>query len=478
MTAHAIPTFAVVGHPNKGKSSIVATLAEDDRVAISPTPGTTRKAHRHTFNLDGEALYALVDTPGFQRPGEVLAWLRQHADSASDRPDAVAAFVASHKQDPRFTDECELLTPLIEGAGILYVVDGAKPYGPEYEIEMEILQWTGRPRMALINLIGERDYQDEWRDALGQYFSLVRVFDAMHADFDKRIALLRAFGELDQAFQGELETAVSALQQERAARVTRSAHEIAQCLIDNLTHTERGSLVESKVESKGESKGKSEEVAPLQTKLGERLRKKIADREQLAFTRVERIYRHEHLERETGMTGFIDADLFARANWEVFGLSQSQLAITGAISGAAAGSGVDLILGGTSLLLGAGVGALLGGVGAWLGTGELAKVKVLGGSLGGRVLQVGPIKAQNFPWVMLGRTWLHHHLVAERNHAVRAAVVMAVGADSNLMDVVPDTLRKQLASSIRRIANGDTGGKHYDQLVEEITALLNTALTE
>jgi hypothetical protein len=152
--------------------------------------------------------------------------------------------------------------------------------------------------------------------------------------------------------------------------------------------------------------------------------------------------------------------------------------MTGAISGAAAGSGVDLILGGTSLLLGAGVGALLGGVGAWFGTGDLAKVKVLGGSLGGRVLKVGPIKAQNFPWVMLGRAWLHHHLVAERNHAVRAAVVMAVGADSNLMDVVPDTLRKQLASSIRRIRNGDTGGEQYDQLVEQMTALLNTAVTE
>ena len=34
-----IPTFAVVGQPNKGKSSIVATLAEDERLAIGPTPG-------------------------------------------------------------------------------------------------------------------------------------------------------------------------------------------------------------------------------------------------------------------------------------------------------------------------------------------------------------------------------------------------------------------------------------------------------
>ncbi|MDD2400395.1 MAG: 50S ribosome-binding GTPase, partial [Sulfurovum sp.] len=35
------PKFAVVGHPNKGKSSIVSSLALDDSVEISDTPGTT-----------------------------------------------------------------------------------------------------------------------------------------------------------------------------------------------------------------------------------------------------------------------------------------------------------------------------------------------------------------------------------------------------------------------------------------------------
>ena len=70
-----IPTFAVVGQPNKGKSSIVATLAEDERIAIAPTPGTTRNAHHYTLSIDGEPQYVLVDTPGFQRARAVLDWL-------------------------------------------------------------------------------------------------------------------------------------------------------------------------------------------------------------------------------------------------------------------------------------------------------------------------------------------------------------------------------------------------------------------
>ena len=55
----------------------------------------------------------------------------------------------------QFEAEVALLAPLGEGAGVIYVVDGAVPYGPEYEAEMEILRWSGRPSLAVINPIGQ-----------------------------------------------------------------------------------------------------------------------------------------------------------------------------------------------------------------------------------------------------------------------------------------------------------------------------------
>ena len=173
--AHDPPRFAIVGHPNKGKSSIVATLAEDDAVAISPHPGTTTRARAYPMRLDGEMLYELIDTPGFQRARETLTWLESHDRGAGARAAVVREFVHAHAADPRFHDECELLQPIVDGAGILYVVDGSRPYGRQYEPEMEVLRWTGRPRMALINLIGKGDHIEEWRAALAQYFSIVRV---------------------------------------------------------------------------------------------------------------------------------------------------------------------------------------------------------------------------------------------------------------------------------------------------------------
>ena len=44
---------------------------------------------------------------------------------------------------------------------------------------------------------------------LGQYFSVVREFDAHEADFERRLALLRTLRELDDAWRPGLERAIA-----------------------------------------------------------------------------------------------------------------------------------------------------------------------------------------------------------------------------------------------------------------------------
>ncbi len=452
--------FAVVGHPNKGKSSIVATLAENDAVAIGANPGTTREADRYTFAIDGEELYTLVDTPGFQRARAVLDWLTEHATDASNRADVVRAFLESHRNDPRFHDECELLAPIVAGAGILYVVDGAKPYGAEFEIEMQILQWTGQPRMALINLIGEGHYLQQWQKALDQYFSIVRVFDAQRADFAARLNLLRAFAELNEAWRPAIERAVAALERERQHRLTQSAQEIADALIDCLNYSEQSLM------------GAGEDTQTVERRLRGQLEHRIRDRENSARSSVQAIYRHEHIRTDETTLQVLDMDLFTAEGWELFGLSKTQLLVTGAVTGAVAGLGIDALAGGATLLLGAGVGALLGGITSWYGSDELAKTRVLGNALGGDTVHVGPVIAANFPWVFLGRAWVHHHLVAERNHAVRDVVSTALSARENLMDGVSDEVRNALAKTLREIRQQGRSLALEQRLRDDIAQLL------
>ena len=448
--------FAVVGHPNKGKSSIVATLAEDERVAIGARPGTTRAANRYDFLVDGELLYSLIDTPGFQRAAEVYRWLVDHEGDASTRNELVAKFVESHADDPRFHDEVELLRPIVAGAGILYVVDGAKPYGPEYEVEMQILRWTGQPRMALINLIGPGEYVEQWRSALDQYFSIVRVFDALHADFANRISLLRAFGELREAWGRDMAKAVGVLETERQRRRGHAAALISGCIADCLTMHERQLL-------------NSREQDALQKTLEERLRRRLEMREQQTRRQVQSVYRHERLVLDDVGAELLGMALFTEEGWELFGLSRLQLVLTGSMAGALTGLGLDALVGGSSLLLGSALGAVVGGAGAWLAGDELAKTRVLGDSLGGETLQVGPVVANNFPWVLLGRAWVHHHLVSERNHAHRERLSANLADAQNVMDGLDDGLRKRLAAAFRQISEAGSGAD-LTELVEHVLA--------
>ncbi len=457
----SLPRFAIVGHPNKGKSSIVATLAEDHTVAISQNPGTTQAARSYPMRLDGVTLYELFDTPGFQRAREVLAWLHAHDRGAGARADVVREFAAAHRNDERFHDECELLKPILDGAGILYVVDGSRPYGPEYEAEMEVLRWTGRPRMALINLIAKGDHVDEWRAALSQYFSIVRVFDAMHADFSRRIELLRAFGAIDETWAPRLNQAADALTQERVKRKERAATEIADLLIAVLTATESASLPNDQPDPTIEETART------------RLRKTVRNREHAARRSVQEIYHHDGLDAEEADASLLAEDLFSQRSFSMFGLSSTQLAMTGAASGAVAGGLVDAMLGGASLFLGAGIGALVGAAGVLVGSDRLAKIQVLGQPLGGFELRLGPITDPNFPWVMLGRALMHARLIAERNHARREALVIDAERGEHLADTIDASRRRRIDGIFRTLrADASIDRTTRQRLIEEIAALL------
>jgi GTP-binding protein len=61
---------AIVGRPNVGKSSLINYFLGEDRLLVSPQPGTTRDAIDSPFTWDGVD-YVLVDTAGLRRPSHV-----------------------------------------------------------------------------------------------------------------------------------------------------------------------------------------------------------------------------------------------------------------------------------------------------------------------------------------------------------------------------------------------------------------------
>lgn len=436
------PNFAVVGHPNKGKSSIVATLSQNDAIAIALEPGTTRTRHSYPLQVDGKTLYTLVDTPGFQRPRRVLEWLEAHSVAASDHSDTLAAFVVQHKNDERFKDECELLTPLIEGAGIIYVVDGSVPYSVEHEAEMTILRWSGRPSLALINTIGTDDYSDTWQAALGQFFQVVRKFDAVRAPFEQHLSLLKAFGQLEPDWEYPLEQATKYLSKQRKQRQSQSADTIAKALIDMMSFQEKRTLTND------------ESLDTIDSKLAESLRKNWyqhqRQREQTARLDIEQLYQHQRIRRqEAELEWHSDHDLFSEDSRKHWAVSKRYLATAGFGAGALSGVGLDALTFGTSFGTGALVGGLIGAAGSYYYGGKLLlpalKVGLLNNGL--KTATFGPVQDSQFAYVVLGRAIDHWWHISHRNHAGRD-VLDLVPADNHWIEGLDKESRKIIQKTL------------------------------
>lgn len=466
-----VPTFVVVGHVNKGKSSVVATLTEDPTVPIDWTPGTTAQTGVYTLTVGGQPVLRLLDTPGFQDAPAALEWMQLRAHNAAERRQAIAAFVAEHEGQERFSDEVELLRNLHSGdAGILYVVDGSRPYRPSHEAEMEILRWSGQPGMALINRIGERDHSNEWKQVLLQFFNAVRDFDAHQAGFDQRVGLLQSFAEVREEWKQPLQQAVQTLSQERKRRDANGAELVASALQRLMTHVEKVSVTAS---GGSDSMMKKKDSSAVDEQLRHNYRSELRNLEVQQRNQINRLYGHSNLSSAADEFEVLNEDLFSQTSWKVFGLTQRQLALYGAGWGAVLGGGLDLMVGAMSFGTGALLGALTGGVGAWLGSTKLSKTWDSSGAMfkqifpgeTGRYRCYGPLSNPRFAWVLMDRALMHWAMVRDRAHALTAAEAdEQLDAKQGIVAHLPKETRDALDKGLRQILQSGRSGKEWTEV--------------
>jgi GTPase Era involved in 16S rRNA processing len=454
------PIFAVVGRPNKGKSSIVATLARDDAVYINARAGSTREARTYPMRVDGQTLYELVDTPGIQRARAVLEWLNAHCGDAAARPATVRSFVEQHEHEPRFADECQMLRPIIDGAGIIYVVDGSCPYGSDYEAEMEILRWSGRPSLALINPIESDEFVQEWTAGLGQFFKTVRIFDAHRAEVTKQLELLELFGHLDPQWRAPLEQAIAVLKQDRQLQARTASIYITDLIVEALCYS-----VEQAVPD-----GLPQE--PVQQLLFERYKQHLVKQERQCRQRVEELYYYTRLKKSEASLALEASELFNVEQWYLWGLGKKSLVAVAASAGALVGGSTGMVLDAASggllgglgtLVTGAG-GAVSGALGALKYADRIAQITVRGIPSGGKMISCGPSQNPNFPFVLLGRALLHQRLISTRTHAEREELKL----DQPLLDWLTDKERKQLARVFEDIRRGKKQLERHAELAQMV----------
>lgn len=418
-----LPAFAVVGRVNMGKSAVLATLLEiDDNelIRVSPTPGETTRCQTHRVVFNGKECIRFIDTPGFSQPVEAMHEIqRMHGDGTPDL-DAIRAFVKSTHHS--FEDERRLLEPLVEGAGVLYVVDPAKPLRDDFLAEMEILRWTGRPRLALLNRRGDIIGPDEelWKTRLGGAFNLTRSFDAHQARFEERIRLLKALLEIEETHRPALENTIRLIHDEWRIRREEAAETLIGFLEEALLLRVTANLTEKDM-SLDSRRSRNEEA------LSKKYFDQLASLEQECASKLLRIYRHHLLKVDADPGVYQGIDLASGETWRKWGLGRTQLAAAAAIAGGAAGLAVDVATGGITHGAGTAFGALTGGVAAWWKGGSLPDLRMdlRGGiQLGSgetRAMVIGPPRNPNFPWILLDAMLVRYRQMLDRAHGRRDA---------------------------------------------------------
>lgn len=452
------PVFAVVGHPNQGKSSVVSTLVQDDHVAISPISGTTREAHRFRLLLDGETLYELVDTPGFQRARQIQDWCLERSTGAADRPKLLARFIDEHRQDPRFADDCALLAPILEGAGIVYVVNASQPFSATFEAELSLLSWTAQPRLALLNPMGEGAFEAEWRSALQQYFSLVRTFNPLLAPFDQHLGLLRGMAEIHPPWRTTLLRGADALEQQRRQRHERAADTLVQYLESVLRFRLQLPVT-------GSTKEAIRKTGLNQYNLALQQREKTLQR-QLA-----ELYGHTQLDWKSEWQALATDDLTDAHEWRAWGLSRRYLASLSSAAGAMSGLAVDVAVGGTSLLLGAVIGGTLGGLAGGFAGRDALSFQLISKVPGYEQWQLGPVSNLEFAVALTGRALRSWYQLRLRNHARRDALMVDTPDMSQWMQGLDRKQQVQLLFWLRKLMKRPLNESEQSQLKTLILAL-------
>ena len=406
MTLDRIPEFAVVGHPNEGKSAVVSTLAEDDNVRVTLYPGETLVCQSFPVVIDGREIIRFVDTPGFQGPKKTLAWIR-----AYEGPDGnlLQNFLKTHEEDPDFKDDCELLRPVAGGAGIIYVADGSRPVRKVDLAEMEILRLTGRPRMGILNCKENKtEYLDDWKNEFRKYFNSTRVFNANRATYAERIELLQNLKNIDQEWAPALETVIFAFQEDWKQRNALTADIVCDMAESCLTYRITRNYSERNSEN------------ALKEEMQSDFNRAVNRIERKGHQRIRRLFKHNIFNYDLPDHSIVNEDLFNKKTWQLLGITPKQLITASGIAGGTIGAALDIAAAGITFGIFTAAGGLLGTGWAALGGGRrLSRTKVKGISLGGEQLSVGPIRNIQFFYILLDRALIFYTHIINWAHGRR-----------------------------------------------------------
>ncbi|OXM84523.1 tRNA uridine-5-carboxymethylaminomethyl(34) synthesis GTPase MnmE [Paenibacillus rigui] len=189
---------AIVGKPNVGKSSLLNTLAQENRAIVTDIPGTTRDVIEEFVNVNGIPL-KLLDTAGIRETSDIVEQLGVEKSKSAlvDADLILLVFNGAERLQP---DELELIEQLKEKQTIVIVNKLDLPQ------QLEMDQLTAHfpsERVVRMSLLEQQGIADLEKAIASIFFSgQVESSDLTYVSNVRHISLLKkASSSLQEAFQ-------------------------------------------------------------------------------------------------------------------------------------------------------------------------------------------------------------------------------------------------------------------------------------
>ena len=350
LNSHSLLNVAVVGHTNTGKTSLIRTMLRSTEFGvIEDAAGTTRHVEQATISADNEPVLNLYDTPGLEDSRALFAHIKKlQAKSRLLLPAQVLEQFATHIaiNDP-LEQEAKVIRQILRSDILLYVIDVREPFLEKYRLELDILTQSAKPIIPVFNFIaGHQPELAKWRQHLAAF--------NMHAtlEFDTVVFSFEAEKRLYQKIQTLVESHYTSLQKliDYRAKLWNQL-----CLSGAKRITELIVNVACYRESKATQKN-----LITDSLLEDRLHDFVRKAEQKCLHDLLAIFNFSEkdvaIQKIPVSNGQWQLDIFAPGILKAYGLDVG----SAAAKGAAAGVGIDLMVGGMSLGAASALGALAG----------------------------------------------------------------------------------------------------------------------
>jgi tRNA modification GTPase len=201
---------AIVGRPNVGKSSLLNSLAQENKAIVTDIAGTTRDVIEEYVNIRGVPL-KLLDTAGIRETEDIVEAIGVERSRQALKEADLILLVLNHSEELSVEDEN--IFKAVEGMDVIIIIN--KMDLPQ-KIDMgRVKEMAGQHKVIQTSLLEDRGV-DELEEAIASLFfsGAIEAGDLTYVSNSRHIALLnQALNSISEAIDGvEMGTPIDIVQ--------------------------------------------------------------------------------------------------------------------------------------------------------------------------------------------------------------------------------------------------------------------------